>query len=36
MRKMTPEARMAALLKLRDQLYPYSPLKRVVTIRSLD
>lgn len=36
MRKMTPAERMEALITLRDQLYPYAPLERVATIRSLD
>ena len=36
MRQMTPADRMEALLRLRDQLYPYAPLERVVTIRTLD
>jgi hypothetical protein len=36
MRKMTPADRMEALVRGRDQLYPYVPLERVVTIRTLD
>ncbi len=35
-RDMTPTARMEALLKMRDRLYPYAPLERVVTVRNLD
>ncbi len=33
--RMTPEGRVEALIRMRDQLYPYEPLKRVVTIRKL-
>jgi hypothetical protein len=36
MQKMSPSDRMEALLKMRDRLYPYSPLERVATIRTLD
>jgi hypothetical protein len=35
MRRMTPSDRMEALLKMRDRLYPYAPLERVATIRTL-
>ena len=34
--KMTPQKRLEALIKLRDELYPYEPIERVVSIRNLD
>ena len=34
--RLTHGQRMEAMVELRDQLYPYEPLERVVSIRQLD
>ena len=33
--KLTPTERMLALMKMRDSMFPYQPLKRIVTVRKL-
>ena len=33
--KMSPEERMLALMAMRDRMFPYQPLERIVTIRQI-